>query len=176
MGVSIYEPGQQDCLAEVGIISGRSIDARADISDATITLDDRSVFNWRLGDRQHPTRVIAHYRVGIGLRSGAGAVSVGVRGTESRRGGRRRVVSNTVGRRTLSRRVVSNTVGVRLRVGTGSYPGCSGGGVTLTGFLLPPEGTGGFNGNGPVSICGTPNCCEYGPCLSQSRVGSVPEM
>jgi hypothetical protein len=75
----------------------------------------------------------------------------------------------------LPRVVVSNTVGKRgwLREGTGWYPGWIVGGEGLIGVPAPPDGVIGIVLK--VSI-GVSTGFAYCPCLSQSRVGSVPEM
>ena len=60
MGVD--ETGKEDCLADVVVLSRRRAGARSDVGDQSVALDDGSVFDRRLGDRKHPTRVVAHQR------------------------------------------------------------------------------------------------------------------
>src|SRR6185369_2751363 len=89
MGVGVYQPREKNGLAKLVVLSRWCTGARANVGDPAVVLDDGSVLDRRLGDGEHPTRVVAHQRgMGTGGRAGDGMLS------------RRAVVS----RRTVSRR------------------------------------------------------------------------
>jgi hypothetical protein len=101
MRVDVDQARQQDRITQVVVVPAGRSRARTDICDESVALDDGSIFNWRLGDWEHPARVVAHQR-GVFAGGGTAVGLVSVRGrVESRRMvlPRLRVVSNTVGAR-----------------------------------------------------------------------------
>ena len=67
----VDETGKQDGFAEIVVFTCRRTGARPNVGDQSAALDDGSILYRRLGDGEHPTRVIAHQRGGrpAGIRS-----------------------------------------------------------------------------------------------------------
>src|SRR5205085_663015 len=124
MGVSIYEAGQQDRVAEVVVVPCWCAGSGANVGDFAVALDDGSVLDRRLGDWEHPARVIAHQRgIGVGGRAGPVSARGAVPGlTLSRRGTRCNDVSPGVG----LRGIVSRRAEVPYTVRTRRCGGCRG--------------------------------------------------